>query len=122
MLWAKSCLYRLEQLPRQPGWDQPQTSPETGWLKPVQPHHTAQHMPVQGTRIYALLLTRARVSLPQPIPVLGNSGAWLAVKPGMAWHGMANLPGQQVVGCILWECPAPSQLCLSSLLCLHAPA
>lgn len=90
MLWAKSCLYRLEQLPWQQGWDQPQTSPEeTGQLKPVQPQHRAQHMPVQGNRIHALLLTRARASLPQPNPALGSSGGPMAEEPGMAWHGMA---------------------------------
>lgn len=90
MLWAKSCLYRLEQLPWQQGWDQHQTSPEqTGQLTPVQPHHTAQHMPVQGNRIHALLLTRAKASLAQPNPALGRSRARLAEEPGMAWHGMA---------------------------------
>lgn len=39
MLWAISCRYKLEQLPWQQEWDQPQTSPEeTERLKPVQPH------------------------------------------------------------------------------------
>lgn len=85
MLWAKSCLCRLEQLPWQQGWEQPQTSPgEAGWLEPVQSHHTVQHMPVQGNGIHALLLTRARAGLPQPNPALGSSRARLAEEPGMA--------------------------------------
>lgn len=66
MLWAKSCLYRLGQLPWQQGWDQAQTSPIGRWggSSPYGPNRAATHTPASPCKETGCVPCRSRV--PEP--------------------------------------------------------